>query len=173
MTDYIGIIDSQSNHSIHTEELIDGGMSPQSKIEDLARTETTNQPSPTHSLSDDYVEAEGGDELHDPDSLEDIDQNIIESVSAFQQQTQKTFRNDAADNANIVPNELSLYPAEKSTTLVFESEQLKIWYQKIWVPDSLKVVIKVEPFGGKMTAEDLQVKHCPESEDESFPIEVR
>ena len=168
MTDYIGIIDSQSNHSIHTEELIDGGMSPQSKIEDLARTETTNQPCPVHSLTD-----ECGDELHDPDSLEDIDQNITESVSTFQQPTQTTFRNEGADNVNIVPNELSLYPAEKSRTLVFESEQLKVWYQKIWAPDSLKVVIKVEPFGGKVTAEDLQVKHCPESEDESFPIEVR
>ena len=171
LTDYIGIVDSQSNHSIHTEELISGGMSPQSKNEDLARTESTNQPS-MHSLTDGYAEAKGGDELHDPDSLEDIDQNITESVSTFQQPTQTTFRNEGTENANIVPNELKLYPAEKNVTLAFESEQLKVWYQKIWVPDSLKVALKVESLGEKMTAGDLQIKHCRESEDESFPVEA-
>ena len=143
-------------------------MSPQSKNEDLVRAETTNQPS-MHSLTDCYVEA---NELHDPDSLEDIDQNITESVSTFQQPTQTTCRNEGTENANVVPNELRLYPADKNITLAFESEQLKVWYQKIWVPDSLKVVLKVESLGEKMTAGDLQMKHCPESEDESFPVEV-
>ena len=165
MTDYIGIVDFQSNDGIDTEELISGGMSPQPKNEDFARTETTK------SLTDDYVEGEGDDELHE-DSLENIDQNITDSVSTCKQPTQTTFGNEGAESANIVPNELRLYPAEKNVTLGFESEQLKVWYQKIWLPDNLKVVLKVESLGEKITAADLQMKHCRESEDESFPVEV-
>ena len=157
LTDYIGIIDSESNHSLHTEEVMNNRLHSM-----YTEEKQSGQPLSMYTQAGDSPAEGSDDDLHEPDSLEELGEGI-ESKDVC----------ESVINSTIVPNELQQHPSERSKTLVCDTKQLKIWYQKVWAPDSLKITMKFEPMDPEISANSLSVKLCQESEDELFPIEVR
>ena len=156
LTDYIGIVDSESNHSIHTEEIMNSGldsMQRKSSSSGLhADEKQSNQPFSVYTRES--WRAEGSDDdLHEPDSLEELCDNADENAK------DEANRHHKIEN-HIVPNEFRQYPKEKTKTRVLESKQLNVWYQKVWAPDSLKIALKVEPLDPAIIANNFHIEHC-------------
>lgn len=144
-TDFIGIVDSESNQSLHTEEVLNGSVS-------------TDSNKPIELPTDVNAENVSDGVEHDPDSLEDAAEPEAQPLPS-------------QANRSLVPHELQQYPCERERTLALESEHLKVWYQKIWTPDSLRIAVKVENVAPDKDGESFSIRQA--SEDEDFPMKVR
>ncbi len=149
-SDYIDISDCRELDSSDSQLQNSGAQSQNADLADVLQTKDQDQ------------DVDILDEVT-PDSLEDLSEYVTGNTSASGSGSHVT--------PSIVPNDLQQYPSENNPTLVLESEQLKVWCQKMWTPETLTLVTKLVGRDPEKMS-DFHLKVCASGEDE-VPSEVR